>query len=90
MLNRTAEAKAGREMAKTSSRTGCWVSGPLMGKSFSIKLKPADIRTLTYTVLTPKSFPSIAKPSTRRAMLMMKVQVLARWKKPGPEQRQYR
>ena len=77
MLNMIAELMPGMAMAKISSRTGWSVSGPDMGNSFSAADSATDIRTLIYTVFTPKPFPRNRNPSTSSAMLMIKLYVPA-------------
>ena len=76
MLNMIAELMPGMAMAKISSRTGWSVSGPDMGNSFSAADSATDIRTLIYTVFTPKPFPRNRNPSTSSAILMIKLYAL--------------
>ena len=63
MLNMIAGADARNGNGKISSRTGWSVSGPDMETAFSAADSATDIRTLIYTVFTPKPFPETEIPA---------------------------
>ena len=76
MLNRIAEPKPGRAMAKISSSIGSSGRGWGSGHTLSITESPTESSMLAYTVFTPKLFPKKRKPKTSRIIFKIKFAVL--------------
>ena len=71
--NRIALPKAGRKMAKRSSRTGSVVRGAAKGYIRSSRDRLTEVTMLAYTVFSPNPFPRNKKPSTSKRVLAINV-----------------